>query len=193
MKMMVQRFKICKKSLLPEYSQYFNYQIWKPPPFRSFNKRDQCFPHWRSPRFKERKGTGNHNLPICISQQNPTHKDHLGLLKQKVSEIGSVSFIGQKEDNGDFLCWALQKEFVSLMEWFYCLCFRKSTEWHFDAITNSEMSSQSKKKRCSWTTCLMCFISLMKMFKINEDNTSTQSPRFLCHLKHVTKKKKNEG
>jgi len=31
----------------------------------------------------------------------------------------------------------------------------------------------------------------MKMFEINEDNTSTQSPRFLCHLKHVTKK--NEG
>ena len=30
------------------------------------------------------------------------------------------------------------------------------------------------------------------MFEINEDNTSTQSPRFLCHLKHVTKKK-NEG
>lgn len=33
----------------------------------------------------------------------------------------------------------------------------------------------------------------MKTFKINEDNTSKQSSRYLCHLKHVTKKKKNEG
>jgi hypothetical protein len=73
------------------------------------------------------KGAGNYNLLICVPQQNATHKDHLGLLKQKVSEIGTVSFIGQKEDNGDFLCWALQKELASLMQWFYCLCFRRVT------------------------------------------------------------------
>jgi hypothetical protein len=51
----------------------------------------------------------------------------------------------------------------------------------------------SIKKRYIWTACPMCFTSLMKMFKINEDNTNTQSMRCLCHLKHVIKKKKNEG
>jgi len=145
METMVQRFKICKESLLPQHSQYFNYQMWKPPPFRTFNKFDQCFPHWRSPRFKERKRASNPNLFICIPQQNATRKDHLGLLKQNVSEIESVSFIRQKEDNGDFFCWALQKELASLMQWFCCLCFRRVTGWHFDAILNSELSSHSKK------------------------------------------------
>ena len=56
-----------------------------------------------------------------------------------------MSFIGQKEDDGDFLCWALQKELASLMQWFYSLCFRRVTGWHFDAILNSELSSQPKK------------------------------------------------